>query len=178
MLIPTAQAKALADYLDEMRQLEEKQMRELIIDGCNLNDEVFSHILDGACRQAKDEASCNGMVMRNQHLVALTYSNNEIGESSVEKLSELLPQMVDLRLNKVRFTQASLFEQLLDNVHAHGKTLMTLRLSQVDLNNQRILDLLIDVIGTRQYLQNVDVSYCNLKPKSLDMVVQSLILRQ
>lgn len=111
------------------------------------------------------------MMMRNQHLVALTYANNEIGESSVEKLSELLPQMVDLRLNKVRFTQASLFEQLLENVHAQGKTLMTLRLSQLDLNSPRILDLLVDVIGSRQYLQNVDVSYCNLKPKCLDQVV-------
>ena len=86
--------------------------------------------------------------------------------------------MIDLRLNKVHFTQASLFENLLENVHAQGKILMTLRLSQFNLNDSRLLDLLVDVIGSRQYLQNVDVSYCNLKPKSLEQLIGALTSRQ
>lgn len=68
-------------------------MRELILDTCNMQDEVLAHLLSGAVRQGKDKMldSYGTKKVLNQHLMSFTYANNSIGEKSVEQLRLLLP---------------------------------------------------------------------------------------
>ena len=59
----------------------------------------------------------------NQHLQSLTYCNSELGVKSLAKLEELMPQMIDLRLVRVKVSSTSLYHTLFDGLIDNAKYL-------------------------------------------------------
>lgn len=61
-----------------------------------MTDEVLCEILGGALEQVTDDGS-----KRRQYLYNFVYSNNSFGEKSLEKLLQLTPDLIEMRLNNV-----------------------------------------------------------------------------
>ena len=66
------QGVALARYLDEIKELPGKRVYRLVIDQCDLTDEVFSNILDGILKQCIFDPNGD---MSIQYLQSILYSN-------------------------------------------------------------------------------------------------------
>lgn len=52
--------------------------------------------------------------------------------------------------------------------------LSIVRLSRINLDNDHTIDLLFDMITSRMYIQQFDVSNCNLKPAGLAKIIDAL----
>lgn len=89
-----------------------------------------------------------------------------MGKESAEVLGKLVPHLRELQLNNIACGKIP-FGRLLDSCLAGGVQLMKLKLSNVDLNDNRIVDQLVELLKTREMLTHLDLSWAKLGPKSL-----------
>jgi len=75
----------------------------LILDECDLKDSSFAKILEGVsnqCTAIKQVEKCHKL----QYLQRLTYSNNSLGQESLNQLKKLLPKIMEVSMNNVKFS--------------------------------------------------------------------------
>ena len=86
--------------------------------------------------------------------------------------------MVELKLNNIKIIQSiqdNLIRDLLEDLIYGGKYLMKLSLSNIDLNNDKIIESLVIVLQEKLYLQYLDLSSTNLGPSMLEIITNELV---
>jgi hypothetical protein len=86
--------------------------------------------------------------------------------------------MVELKLNNIKIIQSiqdNLIRDLLEDLIYGGKYLMKLSLSNIDLNNDKIIESLVIVLQEKLYLQYLDLSSANLGPSMLEIITNELV---
>jgi hypothetical protein len=68
-----------------------------------------------------------------------------------------------------------LIRDLLEDLIYGGKYLMKLSLSNIDLNNDKIIESLVIVLQEKLYLQYLDLSSTNLGPSMLEIITNELV---
>ena len=112
--------------------------------------------------------------MARQHLHSITYCNDELGPATLENINLLMPQLIELRLIRLRTLNNKIVEQLFETMFERSSALMKLRLSDIPgLTEPKIFEALIQMIKTRTYLQELDVSECNFRPTHLISIIDA-----
>ena len=86
--------------------------------------------------------------------------------------------MVELKINNIKIIQSiqdNLIRDLLEDLIYGGKYLMKLSLSNIDLNNDKIIESLVIVLQEKLYLQYLDLSSTNLGPSMLEIITNELV---
>ena len=86
--------------------------------------------------------------------------------------------MVELKINNIKIIQSiqdNLIRDLLEDLIYGGKYLMKLSLSNIDLNNDKIIESLVIVLQEKLYLQYLDLSSTNLGPSMLETITNELV---
>jgi hypothetical protein len=80
------EAKAIRKYLEQSKERKEAQLREIVIDSCQMTDDILAEILAGAVAQIKKRVQVGGKILqvRSQFLRTFVYSNNNFGPKSFE----------------------------------------------------------------------------------------------
>ena len=70
-----------------MKNNEMACLREIVIDSCQMSDEVLAEILAGAAAQIQPAYSINKFIKpKRQFLWSFVYTNNQFGPKSFEQL--------------------------------------------------------------------------------------------
>jgi len=85
-----------------------------------------------------------------ENLRVLVYINNSLGIDSIRKIVPLLASLRELCLSNIKpaLGRIALYE-LTENIVEHGRHLKKLRLSNLNLNDARIVDKLVYMISLR-----------------------------
>ena len=133
-IIDKVHGYAIGQFLYNSRLVESRKLFNLIIDECQMKDEVFAQLLEGCYRQSE----FRGEVIRVQYLSNLSYSNNEFGPKSLEFLGKLIPSLANIQFHNIPFVSGfnhSLINDLLNKMTLNTQMLMKLRISNISLNN-------------------------------------------
>lgn len=106
------QGQAIHKFLRLSKNRPDSQVREMIIDSCNMNDEVLAEFLKGAVDQMYENDK--GLLV--QHLYNFVYSNNTFGEKSLEQFLKLTKDLIEIRLNNVHLgIKSTIMEELTEH---------------------------------------------------------------
>jgi len=87
-----------------------------------------------------------------------------MGPKSAEIISKLVPLLREIQLNNVLCGQTQ-YNKILASINATGIQLMKLKLSNINLNDNNIVNNLLELLGTREILMTLDLSWSKLTPK-------------
>ena len=93
-------AQALRKYLAGVKSIQDKLVYKLIIDACQMSDDVLQELLLGIYHQC--ELDSDGQI-KTQCLRTFIYSNNSLGLKSIKQLLLFIPHFFDLNLNNITF---------------------------------------------------------------------------
>lgn len=168
----------IKNYLIDVRNFPNLRVREAVFDQCSMTDEVLAHILDGIIGQTQIDEETDEPIFP---LFTFIYSNNQMGQRSLEKLPMIHGNLVDLKLNNVKFWDSDGGFQVLGRFvdffasPDHSRYLMKLTLSNMDLNSNEIVQSLLELIECKSYLQTINFSWANLSPRNLVALTQGVI---
>lgn len=135
-----------------------------------MTDDVLAPILDGIAGQTLIDDATDETI---HPLFSFVYSNNQIGPKSLERLPLIQGNLLDLKLNNVKFWDSDGGFQALGRFvdffarAEHAPYLMKLTLSNIDLSSHEVVESLLELIEGKEYLQAINFSWANLSPKSL-----------
>ena len=174
--ISLQEGKAIRRYLELSKDREEARLREIVIDSCQMSDEVLAEILAGAAAQVSEKQRVNGVTQpRRQYLWSFVYTNNTFGIKSLEALKPFAEDLLELRMNNVGFDALSnLLFQLTEyfSFSDHSPHLMKFALNNVKLAEPRVLENVIDIFSLKPYLQFVDLSWRSMSPRFLEQICE------
>lgn len=143
--------KALKTFLEATAEDPKWQVKRLCIDGCGMQDQQLAHILEGIDAQGAE-------------IKTFANSNNEMGSKSMDVLVGLVGRLRELQLNNILCGQSQ-YRRLLDSALLNGVQLMKLKLSNVNLNDNGLVDRLVELLKAREILTHLDLSWAKLSPK-------------
>lgn len=125
-----------------------------------MKDEVFAVILKGIIAQSKVVPvmlkSKPGMPPPPQerlmvNLSKICYTNNQLGEKSLAQIMKIIPYITDLEINNAQTGMNQVIhKQLSSSIFQNGGSMRKLRLSNVNLNDDTIIDNIIATIQTNK----------------------------
>lgn len=160
--ISDAISLAMAEYLRVTKSIPEKHIKQLIIDDCGMSDQQYAHILEGIHSQGN-------------HIKQLVYSNNDLSYKSMEVLDLLIPCLREINFNNLtRGYGKPMYNKLIESCHQRGVQLQKLKLSNVNLNDNQIVQNLCDLLANRPFIMNLDLSWTRLQSKHLNQIIMVL----
>lgn len=180
--IDVPQSLAIKKYLAWSVNYFPNRLREIVIDSCQMTDEVLENILAGVLAQRpgriEEERACReGYKKPAGNFYTFVYQHNTLGRRGIEKLRELGKDLLELRLSRVELEQDCL-PLIMDVLLEPGRAqfLMKLALTQMNLNDAAIVADLIDLMHVRKHLQYVDLSDNKLSPKLIHDLTSQFVL--
>jgi len=137
--ITLPEAQALRNYFKHVKEIENKQIRRVVLDSNGMTDDVLEHVLEGLLLQGDEY---------DQPLCSFVYSNNSMGPKSISKLRQLLPKVTEFALNNIKetpfFTKSHLSE-LIKDVAETGQFMVKFKLSNINLNSDPMVKQICNV---------------------------------
>ena len=96
-----------------------------------------------------------------------------MGPKSVEIITNLVPLLRELQINNVLCGQTQ-YNKILTSINTTGIQLMKLKLSNVNLNENKIVNNLVELLASREILMTLDISWSKLTPRQLNKITQKL----
>ena len=87
-----------------------------------------------------------------------------MGPKSVEIITNLVPLLRELQINNVLCGQTQ-YNKILTSINTTGIQLMKLKLSNVNLNENKIVNNLVELLASREILMTLDISWSKLTPR-------------
>lgn len=140
-----------------------------------MKDEVFAEILDGCHSQCSFNQKGEIEV---QYLSTLIYNQGELGPHSLKVIKKLIPNLVELSFNNIAESggfNSKVLLSIIECIAKEGKMLMKLRLSNVFMNNQPIVDGLCDIMRNCKVLTTIDFSWSSIPSKKLVDIADALM---
>ena len=137
-----------------------------------MNDASLALILEGLLDQSRESKKLKRKIPQLKTFVSI---RNDLGRKSLQVLIQLMPSIISIHISKpsITFAPKILLETSLE---ADVKRLDSLNLSGTPLNDLILIDILQKVISLRD-LGSLDVSWCNLSPKMLSLLSETLCSR-
>ena len=137
-----------------------------------MNDASLALILEGLLDQSRESKKLKRKIPQLKTFVSI---RNDLGRKSLQVLIQLMPSIISIHISKpsITFAPKILLETSLE---ADVKRLDSLNLSGTPLNDLILIDVLQKVINLRD-LGSLDVSWCNLSPKMLSLLSETLCSR-
>ena len=171
------QALALNEYLENTRLVEDKRIFKLVIDQCLMKDEVFAEILDGCYKQCQFNQKGEIEV---QYLTTIVYNQGEFGPHTLKILKKLTPNLIEISFNNISESggfNSKVLLSAIETIAKEGKMLMKLRISNVFMNNQPIVDGLCEIIKNCDVLTTIDFSWSSIPTSKLVDLAEALMDR-
>lgn len=102
------------------------------------------------------------------------YGNNELGPESIKMMARMFHRIRELQINHVSCLIRD-FNSLLHSCIHNNMQLMKLKLSNVNLQDNQLVDQIIEVLKTKEFLTHLDLSWTRLNPKQLLKISEVLI---
>lgn len=150
--------------------MPEKHVYSVIIDSCHLSDESIARILEGIVAQSGAAKVSDRLLIRK-----LIYSYNCLGTRTLLLLKRMMPSLDELTINGVTNNlSGSLLSELLELIEMRGYRLQKLKLSNIDLSNELLVETYLLRMLARQsmVLFSLDLSWNKLSPNSLAKIVE------
>ena len=152
-------AQGLSDYLNAVKGNSQKITKALYVDNCNMKDGQLAQILQGLESQGN-------------HLQTLVYSSGELSHMSAGVLMRLIPSLRDIHLNNItRSYGKPMFSAILEQIIERGTFIQKLKLSNVNLCDNEIVQKICQIVDERDSLIHLDLSWAKLSPKQLNMIM-------
>ena len=97
-----------------------------------------------------------------------------MGSTSINLLNDLFPYLRDFSINNIQCNKL-LYQPLLKSCIQNNIQLMKLKLSNVNLQDDHVTDLLVELLNTKEFLTHLDLSWTGLTPKHLVKISNVLI---
>lgn len=108
-----------------------------------MNDAVLAEILAGTAAQVQitPPRVPGDAPYRRQFLYNFIYSNNQMGDQSAAKLSELNSDLIEIKLNNVKINHSALYS-IVDSfrLQASSPFMMKLALTNVNLSDETLFN--------------------------------------
>lgn len=139
---------------------------------CVVSDTSIALILEGLLGQQRESLKLRRMMPQLKTFVSI---RNDLGKKSLEVLTELMASIASIHITRpsITFAPRLLLETSLE---ATVKRLDSLNLSGTPLHDLSLVELLQKAMGARE-LVSLNVSWCNLSPKMLCLLSETLCAR-
>lgn len=168
----------MKEYMQIVRGLKEKRIYRLVIDQCGMLDEVFAQILEGCLKQCKLFQGTG--LPEIQYLTTLVYTGNKFGPLSLEVLTKLLPGMIDLTIGGISESggfNRDLLGKLVKNIADQAPKLMKLKIANIFMNYNEIVDNLCAILDASRVMQSIDFSWASLSAQALAKISKAFMAR-
>lgn len=117
-----------------------------------------------------------GVKSQGNFINTIVYSSGDFGQDSCDVLLSLIPYLNDLSLTNIKRGQHKLlFQQILDACLNHGHLLQKIKLSNLNLNDNKIVDMICQIIQCKEFVTHLDFSWSCLSASHLNKIAMELV---